>query len=75
MKKIKPIYIITILLVPIELDTVIGGLIEGKAYLKHMIIGGKLGTLINIILLIICIYLFHKFCEVYKEIYKIKLIT
>ena len=55
MKKIKPIYIITILLVPIELDTVIGGLIEGKAYLKHMIIGGKLGTLINIILLIICI--------------------
>lgn len=74
-KEIKPIYIITILIVPIYLNVSIQGLIVGKAYLKHVIVEGNLGIFINVIEVCICFYLFHKFCETYKEIYKISSIT
>ncbi|MGB4270685.1 MAG: hypothetical protein WBK20_16095 [Spirochaetota bacterium] len=72
MRELKPIYIFTILIVPIELIVSINGLIVGKAYLKHIIVEGITGVIINIGDLLICFYLFHKFCEAYKKIYKLR---
>lgn len=66
------IYIFMMLIVPLLLDLSLDGMMQGKAYLRNIIISGLWGFLINIIEMLIVIFLIHKFCLIYKNIKNIK---
>lgn len=71
MNEIKPIYIMTILLVPIFLNLSINGISEGKAYLRYIILEGNISIIINLIEICISMYFINKFCKIYRELFNL----